>query len=156
MITFLIVAFEYMWRHRNQIWKGSKNQNWTEVSKLVNLATSKYWRATQQLRLDRKLNNPSSSQLCWKPPMPGMMKFNFDVAYKEGSTVAGVIMRNDNGTILGAWTSSSETPNAFGVETAAVIQALKIVEELGIEEAIFEGDAANIILALQGLDKFEV
>lgn len=35
-----------------------------------------------------------------------------------------------------------------------VVQALKIVDDLRIDRAIFEGDANNVILTLQGMSEY--
>lgn len=91
----------------------------------------------------------------WKPPFRGELKLNFDAAYEEGVIVTGVVLRDSDGRIMGAWTNRFMSDNPFCAETEVAIQALKIAVELRIENATFEGDAAFVILALQGLSEFE-
>lgn len=76
-------------------------------------------------------------------------KSNFDAAFKD----IVMVLRNDFGRILGAWTNNFASNNPYFVETEAALQAFKVAEEFGIAEAFFEGDTAITILAQQGLEE---
>lgn len=77
-------------------------------------------------------------------------KLNFDAAFSNGITHTGVVIRNDMGTILGAWTNYFMLQNLFCAEAEAAVQALKILQDLKMERVNSEGDELNVIPALKG------
>lgn len=85
----------------------------------------------------------------------GKVKFNFDAAFKDGITFIRVILRNESYFILGVQTNSFVFSKLYCAEIEAAVQALKIADELGIKEVVFEGDVAYLILALQGLEEYD-
>lgn len=91
----------------------------------------------------------------WQPPPPGVLKLNFDAAYKDGCTVTAAVLRNNSGTILGAWVNRFHSENSFCSEVEAAVQALKIAADLKINTACFEGDAHNVILVMNGFTQFQ-
>lgn len=92
--------------------------------------------------------------LVWQPPPPGFLKFSFDVAFKDGKTITGCLLRNSFGTV-GAWLNHFVLINPFYAETEAAIQALTHASTLNLDKVLFEGDAANVIYALNGMVDYE-
>lgn len=140
---------------RNKIWKGQTAPDWANFFALVNRTFFQYWQAVKAKLAQQ---SPHSSHQ-WirqrKPPIQDEVKFNFDAAFKDGCTTTGVVLWNSTGAVLGAWIHHFVFDNAFRAETEAVVQALQIASELNIRKATFEGDVANVILALQGNSQFD-
>lgn len=63
-------------------------------------------------------------------------------------TVTWCVLRNDSGSILGAWVNHFTSDNPFCAEAEAVFQALKIAKDVLLEKVYLEGDATNVIAAL--------
>lgn len=84
----------------------------------------------------------------------GYWKLNFDTSFKDGYTTTRVVLKNANGNTLGAWTNNFESHNVLCAKIEAAIQTLKIAEVMRIDKILFEGDIANVILTLNGLDDF--
>lgn len=62
----------------------------------------------------------------WIPPPKGEFKLNFDATFGHGTTYTGVVLRNEFGVVLGAWTNCFQSENSFCAETATAVQTLKI------------------------------
>lgn len=103
----------------------------------------------------RKLTSVGFPQTARTPPLPGELKMNFDAAYHDGQTVTGVILRNNNRVILGAWTSHFVAENAFCAEIEVVLQALEMAFCLRLKQIPIEGDAFSVVMAMHGLEKYE-
>ena len=63
--------------------------------------------------------------------------------------MAGCVLRDHLGVILGAWVSRFSACNAFVAKARAAIQALKYADNSQSDHIILEGDAYNIIQALK-------
>ena len=91
----------------------------------------------------------------WSPPPPGMYKTNFDCAVFEGSGEAGirVVIRNSFGEVMASLFEKIPFPSMVeAVEVLATQCAIRLVQEVGLAESIFEGDSQSIVLALQRVD----
>lgn len=127
--------------------------NWEDISKTTNILFTKYWRATKKKQ--RRYGLPIPAQLNeWQPPNTGDLKINFDAAFKDGHTATGVVLRNSQSQIMGAWVNHFSSENPFCAEAEAATQAFRIASELRIERVLIEGDAQTVILALQGMNQF--
>lgn len=80
------------------------------------------------------------------------MKFNFDASIRDDDIKVDIIVRDTDGKFIGAWTCCSTASSLYDAEARAAYQALKWAEEMESKHVIFEGDALNVILALNGSD----
>lgn len=78
-----------------------------------------------------------------------------DATFSNCKATIGIVSRDHNRRILGAWTSHCLSPNAFCAEMEVVVQALIKAEEMNMEKADIESDSLGVILALQGLKDYE-
>lgn len=79
----------------------------------------------------------------WSPPPPGMYKTNFDGAVFEDSSEAGIgmVIQNSAGEVMASLSEKIPFPSMVeAVEVLAARCAVKLVQEVGLAESIFEGD----------------
>jgi ribonuclease HI len=87
----------------------------------------------------------------WTAPNSGGKKANWDVAINkaQGNVGVGVIIRDENGWIVAAMSRTRQglleptTGEAFGA-----FQAARLITELGLQNIILEGDAKQIVDAI--------
>ena len=79
------------------------------------------------------------------------MKINFDGAIfaKEKSSGMGVIIRDRQGLVIASMaTRISQQLRSVEIEAMAASKALEFARELGITEAVLEGDSQVVMMAL--------
>ncbi|XVF78361.1 hypothetical protein PTKIN_Ptkin14bG0125200 [Pterospermum kingtungense] len=87
----------------------------------------------------------------WKAPPEGFMKINFDgaVCSRESIRGVGIIIRDNQGVILGAYQSAIiEITDPLTIETLAATKRLLIAKELGLRQITLEGDALRVMTML--------
>ena len=88
----------------------------------------------------------------WQAPQAVFMKVNFDGAVfgELNKSGVGVVIRDNNGTILGSCSEKlSQAYKAEETEALAARKALMFAHELGFQRVILEGDALGLIQALK-------
>lgn len=80
----------------------------------------------------------------------GELKFNCDASNLERHTFVGIVLRNNYGETVGAWTHHFYAPNTFCVELGVVLQTFTLVETMNLHKVTFEGDCLSTIMVLKG------
>lgn len=88
-------------------------------------------------------------------PLPCTIKANFDVTVKNDIFVAAMVLSDSNGNILHATTKRFFTIDTAVGEAQAGLLATQVATSSGIYSLLIEGDAINIILAIQQPDIFK-
>lgn len=152
MTHFAVVLMERTWLERNRILKGHPPLDWMDIARSLNCQFLKYWAGSERRRAASQARAQNLPLLAWKPPPHRTLKMNFDAAFKDGKTTTVVILRNHIGQILRAWVNRFDSENALCAETEAATQALQNAIDVQLDCVQFEGDAFNVIMALNGLD----
>ena len=87
----------------------------------------------------------------WKPPDTGFVKANFDGAFFEDISAAGIGMavRNEHGEVVATMAEKVPVPDSvFTLEALATRRAVLFVQELGLRNVVFEGDSTSSIQAI--------
>ncbi|GLT76792.1 hypothetical protein SLA2020_484300 [Shorea laevis] len=88
----------------------------------------------------------------WKKPDVGMVKGNWDAAidFKNQRMGVGLVVRNSTGSVLAAMCSSVPfITDPTTAEVVALQKAVSVCLDLGFQRIQLEGDALEIVQALQ-------
>ena len=88
----------------------------------------------------------------WKPPDVSLVKINFDSAIlrNENRSGIGMVVRTHTGVILASLALSiSQALQPAKIEAIAAARALEFGHEIGLTEAILEGDSELIVNSLK-------
>uniref|UniRef100_A0A7N2LS86 RNase H type-1 domain-containing protein n=1 Tax=Quercus lobata TaxID=97700 RepID=A0A7N2LS86_QUELO len=109
-----------------------------------------------QLRATNRPQQPKPLRTLWAPPDINSLKINYDGAVFTETLEAriGVVIRSSSGTMLVALSEKIPMPSSMEVvEILAARTAAQFTAELGLDQAIFEGDPEVVFKALSdGLD----
>ena len=91
--------------------------------------------------------------ITWRPPARDQYKVNVDGAIFKHRNQAGigVVIRDKNGVVIAALSKLVNAPlEAVEIEAKAMESGVIFARDVGIREAMFEGDSLTICRALQG------
>ncbi|KAL3643608.1 hypothetical protein CASFOL_014423 [Castilleja foliolosa] len=76
------------------------------------------------------------------------LKINADSSFKDGGAMAGLVVRNHNGTFIYASTHKHTCLDATVAESLALLDACILLSMLGIKNAIIESDSLIAISSI--------
>lgn len=85
---------------------------------------------------------------CWKPPLTGWAKANWDAALDRqlGRLGLGVVVRDSCGNLLaGRCTAQVGCLAPAAAEAKVVLLAIQLCREMGLSQVHFEGDAKSVV-----------
>ncbi|XP_041027956.1 uncharacterized protein LOC121267920 [Juglans microcarpa x Juglans regia] len=123
-------------------------------------------RAQSELSLFREYNTANKNRAegsmrnrltaTWKPPNQPFVKVNFDAAFDKtnGRAGMGIMIRDHASNLQASLTASRDNTNSvFQAEGEALYRAMDLCLELGPYHVIFEGDAKEVIDAVNSKKK---
>ncbi|CAM8940407.1 unnamed protein product [Rhodiola kirilowii] len=130
------------WKNRNRVWHGK--EAWC-VKRAAIIGRSMLY----SMQSGAVLNPSANAELTglWCPPKEGVVKINVDGSWRQedSGTGIGIVARDHSGSLLWIWAEQLQHLSCAGeVEGHALLTALKIAQERGIEEVMFETDALEV------------
>ena len=87
----------------------------------------------------------------WKPPASGTFKINFDgaISAEEKCSGMGAIIRGREGLVIASMAARvPQLLQPIEIEALAAYRALEFAREVGISDAVLEGDSSLVMTAL--------
>lgn len=113
IFMFNVVAFEQVWLYRNKKLRGEDIPDIVIICTNVSILTNKY------KLVAKSKNRPHKQQariIKWNPPPKGFLKINFDASVREDDATTGIIVRDSDGNVIGAWTCYSIVSSLYDAE----------------------------------------
>ncbi|XP_023887819.1 uncharacterized protein LOC111999944 [Quercus suber] len=136
-----------VWTQRNQ---ARLNKPHSTLSQIAPSAKARL----DEFSAAQPVASPSqrSPRASWQPPPSDLYKINYDAAtfQHEGKSGIGVIIRDSHGAAIASLSQLVPcTYQAADMEAIAANRVLEFAREIGINEAILEGDSSLVHLALK-------
>ncbi|KAL7002593.1 tetrahydrofolate synthase [Sarracenia purpurea var. burkii] len=146
---FIMVIWS-LWNNRNSI---SFDKKYRRPEEILGMATNLLSKFQEGLQITT-VRTGASTRDKWVPPNTGWHKANFDEAWcKDGKAGIGVVIRDEYGLVLASYVEQRAClANAENTEALGACRALEVVHSLGLKKVQLEGDALNIIKAINSLE----
>jgi len=112
------------------------------------ISLGEFRRCKEKPGSDLSTRGSSSRQPSWCPPPSGVFKINWDasLSVEQGRLGIGVIVRDCNGACMGARSVTKQVKvDPKTAEVIAALYAVQFSKEMGFLDAVFEGDAAQVV-----------
>ncbi|XP_042964722.1 uncharacterized protein LOC122298944 [Carya illinoinensis] len=139
-----------------QIWKRRNHfifeQKFWEPGKVVDAASQVVTDYSVANNKDVAVQVSSRQSVSnWRAPPLNVFKVNWDAAVDKSKCKigAGIVIRNWEGSVVASLRSPKDSfPDALLAESYGVLKAILFSQQLGLTHVIFEGDAQQVVLAL--------
>jgi hypothetical protein len=146
----MVTVARLIWLRRNKLVFEGVFQGPKSIVRVAREQVEAFNEATRR-HCTHRPSNTVQEEVVWKKPPLGTLKFNWDAAVdKEGGRIGmGVIARDSVGEVV----VMNSVPMDFVqdpslVEALAARQAVELSLAMGLENCIFEGDALEVIKAI--------
>ena len=139
-----------IWKDHNERRMGGNGKSGREILKTSLHLVDKYHAVNE---VSQDVAPVAKLMITWRPPARYQYKVNVDGAvfkHRKKASI-GVVIRDKNGVVIVALSKSVNAPlEAVEIEAKAMEIGVLFARDLGIREAVFEGDSLIICKALQG------
>ncbi|XP_075645677.1 uncharacterized protein LOC142616777 [Castanea sativa] len=143
---FIITAWS-LWNRRNASRRGLPTQPLHKITQMAGSLPQEFLEAQESTTT---IPEPPPVHN-WCPPEAHIFKANFDVAVFKSKKLAGlgVVIKDWRGEAIGAVTMSVRlAQTVVELEAMACRRVVKFAREIGLSQAIFEGDSSTVIKAI--------
>ncbi|KAK9983964.1 hypothetical protein SO802_033489 [Lithocarpus litseifolius] len=150
LLELFAVTVWSIWNQRNHV---RLNQPADAIHQIAYL--SKKWLAEYQARQvspGPSLIHTQPTRCRWLPPPSGAVKINFDGATfpKEKKSGIGVVIRDTRGLVIASCSKVvHQVLSVSDIEALAAAWALSFASDVGVRQAILEGDSLTVISDLR-------
>ncbi|KAL3655860.1 hypothetical protein CASFOL_000256 [Castilleja foliolosa] len=129
----------------NQVSHGSSAHSIPYLTKLISRKSNAHWLSVNKSLQDRSIPN----QL-WNPPPDGWYEINIDSTFVDGKATAGIIIRNNNGSVILAAAHPHNCLDPTTAECLAIADACSYAIKFKLDSIIFESDCLTAISLING------
>jgi hypothetical protein len=146
----MVTVARLIWLRRNKLVFEGIFQGPKSIVRVAREQVEAFNEATRR-HCTHRPSNTVQEEVVWKKPPPGTLKFNWDAAVdKEGGRIGmGVIARDSVGEVVvmnSVLMDFVQDPSL--AEALAARQAVELSLAMGLKNCIFEGDALEVIKAI--------
>ncbi|CAM8982876.1 unnamed protein product [Rhodiola kirilowii] len=141
----ILVTLWFIWYNRNKRKHEGCDLSLHEVIYKVNNLARSF--EQHNSKFSSSMRFLYCSDLYWKKPPVGFIKFNSDASWKESSGGGvGIVASDSGGSILAVKAIKCVgIMNSVSCEGIGLLESLRIAENLKADKAIFETDCSNIV-----------
>ena len=132
-----------IWKNRNEVKHGGKGRTGRAVVRCALMLLDEYQSASESPEV---IQDRTPMTVRWSPPQQEYYKVNVDGAVftKRKQIGIGVVIRDSTGEVVAALSKKlAVLLGALEAEAKAMETGLQFAAEVGIRDAIFEGDSVS-------------
>ncbi|PON57500.1 hypothetical protein PanWU01x14_174060 [Parasponia andersonii] len=141
-LLFASLCVEAIWIECNLI---SHDNGDTCVVTIIHSLSMQLQNYRQVLSSDHDHDQLNIHPTCWLPPPPPWIKINVDVAIRNDVAIATAVARDDQGTVLDAYTSVVQLTYPLVIEVAAMLLGIHLTREQYWPKKVIESDCMQLV-----------
>ncbi|KAJ9175311.1 hypothetical protein P3X46_013878 [Hevea brasiliensis] len=151
-LNLIALVCWHSWKERNRVVFHHVQPNPCYVTRQISKCFDEIFQTTTPISSMVPRSSVSNSPANWTPPSTGFIKFNFNASWKEGSSIAAIVViaRNSKGDLIDGYAKKVIIASPLSGEANAFLQAIILAMATGVKSIILETDSLIIFSAFQG------